>query len=250
MQLLEVFDYWTAALDKGIPVDVVYFDFWKAFDSVPHKRMLKKIEAYGITGKLLKWVSDFLTKRLQRVVIGEATSDWMEVLSGIPQGSVLGPLLFLIYINDLPDVIKGFVKLFADDTKLYGPMRGPSDRDVMNSNIQSMYDWSCDWQLGFNFKKCKRIHMGHSNPHNSYTIDTVTIEESDCERDLGIMVDHKLSFDQHISTIVNKANRLLGQIKRSFVSRNKKVLMPIYKNIIRPMVNMEVPYGLHGKRKT
>jgi hypothetical protein len=173
----------------------------------------------------------------------------MEVLSGIPQGSVLGPLLFLIYINDLPDVIKGFVKLFADDTKLYGPMRAPSDRDVMNSNIQSMYDWSCDWQLGFNFKKCKRIHMGHSNPHNSYTIDTVTIEESDCERDLGIMVDHKLSFDQHISTIVNKANRLLGQIKRSFVSRNRKVLMPIYKNIIRPMVEYGSTIWSPWKRK-
>ena len=109
----------TESINNGKDVDIVYLDFSKAFDKVAHRRLIKKLENYGITGTLLNWIQDFLSNRKQRVVIKGESSDWTDVTSGIPQGSVLGPILFLVYINDLPGAIKGLMKIFADDAKVY-----------------------------------------------------------------------------------------------------------------------------------
>ena len=109
---------WSSALDEGQPLDVSYLDFAKAFDSVPHKRLLSKLKTYGVRGKLLRWIESFLTGRLQRVLIQGDASSWCPVTSGIPQGSVLGPTLFIIYVNDLPDSVTNSVSMFADDTNL------------------------------------------------------------------------------------------------------------------------------------
>ena len=118
-QLLEAIDDWTKFLDNGKQVDMIYFDFKKAFDTVPHKRLAGKLHSYGIRGNILNWLENFLHKRKQRVILDGQTSEWTDVTSGIPQGSVLGPILFLIYINDFPDIVQSFIKLFADDTKIY-----------------------------------------------------------------------------------------------------------------------------------
>ena len=119
-QLLEALEEWTSLLDGGNSIDVIYFDFAKAFDSVPHQRLLFTLNSYGISGKVLQWIANFLRDRKQRVVLNGYKSSWTNVLSGVPQGSVLGPLLFLIYINDLPDCIESSsVRIFADDLKLY-----------------------------------------------------------------------------------------------------------------------------------
>ena len=118
-QLLEVMEVWTRWFDLGLPWDTIYTDFSKAFDSVPHQRLLNKIHAYGIRGKLLKWIESFLSDRKQRVVLGNQKSNWQPVTSGIPQGSVLGPILFTIFINDIPEVVESLMKLFADDAKIF-----------------------------------------------------------------------------------------------------------------------------------
>ena len=118
-QLLVTLELWSELLDSGAPIDVIYLDFRKAFDTVPHQRLIRKLKAYGITGKLLNWISDFLSGREQRVVVNGNLSSWASILSGIPQGSVLGPILFVVFINDLPDVVRSSVKIFADDTKLF-----------------------------------------------------------------------------------------------------------------------------------
>ena len=118
-QLLEFMEDITESIDNGKDVDIVYLDFSKAFDKVAHRRLIKKLENYGITGTLLNWIQDFLSNRKQRVVIKGESSDWTDVTSGIPQGSVLGPILFLVYINDLPGAIKDLMKIFADDNKVY-----------------------------------------------------------------------------------------------------------------------------------
>ena len=118
-QLLCVLDDWTRAMFEGHNTDVIYFDFSKAFDTVPHKRLIHKLKAYGINGKLLVWLQDFLSDRQQRVIVNSTFSSWRPVTSGVPQGSILGPLLFSIYVNDLPSIVSSILFLFADDLKQF-----------------------------------------------------------------------------------------------------------------------------------
>ena len=132
-QLLEVFDSWHQALDDKKSVDVVYLDFSKAFDSVPHHRLLSKLDSYGIKGNILSWIRAFLTERKQEVAIGGETSSSQQVLSGIPQGSVLGPILFVIYINDLPQAVRSPCKLFADDAKVWATLLSDHDPQVLKT---------------------------------------------------------------------------------------------------------------------
>ena len=161
MQLLTVMNEWTEALDDGNQIDTVYLDFRKAFDSVPNKRLIKKLEGYGIKGILLEWFKNFLNGRQQRVVINGKTSDWTNVLSGIPQGSILGPILFIIFINDLPGAVGNVCKLFADDCKLYKNIKSEADLKELQEDIYRLCQWSKEWLLGFNFKKCKIVSYGN-----------------------------------------------------------------------------------------
>ena len=126
-QLVVTLDAWSKLLENSTPLDVIYLDFKKAFDSVPHKRLLCKLKGYGVSGKLYSWIETFLSGRYQQVSIGGCFSDTVPVTSGVPQGSVLGPLLFLMYVNDLPEVVDCPIKLFADDTKLYSGVSTDSD---------------------------------------------------------------------------------------------------------------------------
>ena len=162
-QLIDVIDNWTKSLDDRKDIDVIYFDFRKAFDTVPHERLLKKLYAYGIRGNVLSWIRDFLKERKQRVVLNGEESNWLDVTSGIPQGSVLGPILFLVYINDLPEVVHNAVKLFADDTKLYGNSCTDEDQHLLQDDINSLIQWSDSWLLKFNISKCKHMHLGNRN---------------------------------------------------------------------------------------
>jgi len=138
-QLITAMNHWTESLQQGYCSDVIYFDFRKAFDTVPHLRLLHKLEVYGISGKLLKWIKSFLTCGKQCVVINSQYSFWSSVRSGVPQGSVLGPLLFAIYVNDLPDNVKSSLLLFADDTKLYHTIRSYSDVQQLQEGIDALY---------------------------------------------------------------------------------------------------------------
>ena len=130
--------------------NAAYLDYRKAFDCVPFERLLAKLHAYGIRGKIHQWIRDFFHNRKQRVVINTKPSDWVRVISGIPQGSVLGPVLFLIYVNDLPDIVSSTVQLFADDTKIYRPIRNIQDQKIIQQDLDNLYSWSQAWQLPFN----------------------------------------------------------------------------------------------------
>ena len=144
-QLLDTLDYWTKTLDEGGKIDAIYTDFKKAFDSVPHRRLMLKLSALGITGNVHAWIQDFLSNRTQVVTVNGEKSDEGPVTSGIPQGSVLGPLLFVAYINDLPQHAENEIRIFADDTKLFARSDTAQARDSIQKDLDSLYKWSEDW---------------------------------------------------------------------------------------------------------
>ena len=154
--LLEAFDTIIDMMDEGLPVDVLYFDFRKAFDTVPHYRLLVKLENMGITGETLEIVGDFLSDRAMRVGVGDSFSELIRIISGVPQGSVLGPILFLLFINDLPDHIKSIILLFADDLKL---IANAVNKGIIDEDLKSLERWEDMWCLRFNLDKCKVLHI-------------------------------------------------------------------------------------------
>ena len=232
-QLIEVIDEWTENLNSQENIDAIYLDFQKAFDTVPHRRLLAKLEGYGIKGSVLRWITSYLTNRQQRVILNGKESQWQTVTSGIPQGSVLGPTLFLIYINDLPDVVENVVKLFADDTKIYSVVNNEHQQLRLQEDLDSLMNWSDTWLLRFNSSKCKHLHMGRETD-TSYNIGDTEIERISHEKDLGVIVDQQLKFQHHISLSVKKANRKLGLIRRSFTHMDKDMFLALYKSIVRP----------------
>jgi len=135
---------WTQALIEGFGIDVLYLDYRKAFDSVPHKRLLEQLKSYGISGKLLRWIQSFLEERLMRVGIICSFSDWIKVLSGVPQGSVLGPRLFLLFVNDLRDWVKNSMRMFADDVKTWSAIRTDADNNSLQEDLNSLSRWSTE----------------------------------------------------------------------------------------------------------
>ena len=234
--LLEVIDIWSKYLENDFCIDSIYLDFAKAFDSVPHVRLLQKISAYGIKGKDLKWISTFLSGRWQKVVVKGEESEWREVLSGVPQGSVLGPILFVLYVNDMPEMVNSHLSLFADDAKLFNTT---INSNVIQEDLTSLEQWSAKWQLRFNADKCKVLHIGNNNDKRSdYTMssgDSITqLDTVDSEKDLGIHVDNKLKFQSHVEKQCKKANRILGLIRRSFTHLDVSTLPHLYKALVRP----------------
>ena len=143
----------TKRVDGGSPVDVIYLDFQKAFDEVPHQGLFLKLKAHGMGNSIIKWIEQWLTDRIQRVVVDGEVSNWKSVLSGVPQGSVLGPILFLVYINDLEDGVTGRILKFADATKLFRKTKEIGDRRKLQHDIDKFVRWSEKRQMLFNFGK-------------------------------------------------------------------------------------------------
>ena len=240
--LLATLDAWTEIIDSGDPVDAIYLDFSKAFDSVPHLRLLEKLKSYGIGGCVLKWISDFLIGRRQRVNINGQFSEWANVTSGVPQGSVLGPVLFVVYINDLPEVLESLCQLYADDTKVFSKVDDPEKQKQIQRDLDSLVAWADKWQLQFNADKCHILHLGYRNQNYPYYMkkhnssERVKLTASDFEKDLGVLVDSDLTFSKHVETQVGKANRLVGLIRRSFTYLDKDSMRQLFCAIVRPHV--------------
>jgi hypothetical protein len=159
-KLIRVFHDVGMVLDSGKEADMICLDFSKAFDSVSHPKLLFKLEQHGISGTLLKWFTDYLNERRQRVVVDGISSSFLYATSGVPQGSILGPLLFLIFANDLPNAAKhSTVPMFADDSKCYRQITQPRDRNLLQSDLDSLHHWSSTWDLNFNTKKCVALRF-------------------------------------------------------------------------------------------
>ena len=235
-QLLTAMDYWTQSLNDGYPVDIIYLDFRKAFDSVPHNRLLMKLKAYGMGGSLLRWVQNFLSGRRQRVVLNGDHSSWSTVSSGVPQGSVLGPMLFLLYVNDIPLSVDSSILLFADDAKIFRSIRCEADYLQLQRDIDILFEWSRTWLLNFNISKCYVLHLGLTHSYGNYCIDGNVITSTESVKDLGIIVDSSLKFHNHTAIVTARANRILAVINKSFEYLNTNVLLQLYKSFVRPIL--------------
>ena len=243
LQLLKIMDEWTSSLEAGGQIDVIYTDYEKAFDKVPHKRLLSKLCSYGLPVELIKWIEAFLCSRTQRVRINGAFSEKKPVLSGIPQGSVLGPLLFIIFINDLPGVCEELSRifLFADDSKLYKHITTEGDYLSLKQSCQNMFNWSEQWLMRLNTAKCKVLTIT-KNSNNIHFYDYgftscenvfISLDHVDNMKDLGIIVDSELNFLCHIKEKVNKAYQMLGIINRNFRDVDKSTFLLLYLSLVR-----------------
>ena len=248
--LLECAHDWSMSLHNHIPQDVIYFDFSRAFDAVVHSKLLTKVKSFGFGGKLLEWIGSFLRHRSQRVVVEKMFSNWVKVVSGVPQGSVLGPILFLLYIDDVTLIYPGRVtfKLFADDLKVYNSVESSADSNDLQQTLFELQNWCHTWQLHVNLSKTYVLHLGVKNRRENYYFDGTILTVVDSTRDLGVEVDVDLSFDQHISNIVSKASSRVGTLFRGFISRKPILLRKAFVTYIRPILeyasNIWSPYLL------
>ena len=225
-QLLSSFAYILEEIDKGSTVDMIFLDLKKAFDTVPHEELFFKLRNIGITGPLWYWFKSYLAYGQHFVSVDNNSSTLLPVLSGIPQGSILGPVLFLVYINDLPEQINyASCYLFADDTKLIKSIRGINDSLLMQSDVDSLHRWCEQCKLKLNASKCQTLSVSLSNHHQNhqcqhYSIDGANLDSTNSQRDLGVLVKCDLSWTDHLNQICGRGYRSLNMIRRTIPPGN------------------------------
>ena len=236
-------DSMALSLNENIRTDVIYFDFAKAFDTVSHDILLKKLKLkYKIDGRLLKFVKSYLSGREQRVVINNNLSSPLPVYSGVPQGSILGPILFVMFINDLPEGLSQGtdIALYADDTKIWRPIRSGADHIALQNDIDYLHEWSISNNMRFHIGKCKVLNVSNRSPgifpdsQFRYSLGDNILEYADFEVDLGVNITTRLNFNDHCSKIYSKANQMLGLTRRPchFV-RDPKRRRALYLSLVR-----------------
>jgi len=241
--LLEFMEEITAMVDEGKAVDVIFLDLAKAFDKVPHDKLMAKVKAFKIEEETTNWIENWLKNRKQRVVINGKPSDWEDVGSGVIQGTVLGPTLFTIHIDDLDEAAEAIntIKKFADDTKLGQEINGEDDRKKLQDTLNKMEEWTTCWGMEFNVPKCKVMHIGSKNPKFKYYMSGKELEVTETERDIGVMMSSNLKPGKQCAKAAQTARTVLGQISRAFHYRDRYVFKKLYVQYVRPHLEFAVP---------
>ena len=227
---------WSSFLDKRLPCDVVYFDFAKAFDSVSHNILLSKLHSIGIPPFLYSILHSYLKSRKQRVRVRTSFSNWSPVPSGVPQGSVLGPLLFLLFINDLPNLLTSMCLLFADDLKIYRSISSTHDAFLLQSDIDTIHKWCQDNCLPLNISKCKVLHLGPKNAQHPYYFSDSVLTPVNQVNDLGVIVDSHLKFHYQALAASAKARRIGNYLLKFLTYVDPGVLRIIITSSVRPQL--------------
>ena len=239
-QLTTVINDWAKILDNRGQVDTFILDFEKAFDTPPHELLKSKLFSYGIGGKTLKWIDSFLCFRQQRVVVNGVKSDWAPVLSGVPQGTVLGPLLFCLYINDISSDIESEIRLFADDCVCYREIKDEKDTMKLQRDIDRLGSWARKWGMRFQPVKCNMMQLTRKRVkkiHASYTLEGTNLENVESIKYLGVTITSDLRWNTHVSNVYTKANRTLGFLRRNLYSCPQEVKEAAYKGLVRPVLD-------------
>ena len=218
----------TKWVDDGSLVDVVYLDFQKAFDKVPHQRLLLKLKAHGIGNDVINWIGKWLTHRRQRVIVDGEISNWKSFLSGVPQGSVLGPILFLIYIyiNYLEDDISSKVLKFADDTKVFRKVTNDTNKQSLQDDLDKLVKWLEKLQMLLNFGKCKCTQIEHVNMDKEYKMGDAVLGRTTQEKDLGVTFSADMKVSEQCGIAALKRNQILGLIRRTITYKEKQLIVP------------------------
>ena len=235
-QLVEVMHDWSSTLDNTGQVDVILLDFSKAFDKVSHPKLLYKLQYYGIRGQTLSWIKAFLSNRTQEVSVNGTHSSSIQVTSGVPQGSVLGPTLFLIFINDIVEKVSSKMRLFADDSAIYREIHSPEDHHILQDDLHTLNKWSEDWQMDFNVKKCVLLPITRKRKPSvfQYKMKGEELSRITSHDYLGVTVSNDLRPAQHIAKITGKASSTLGIVRRTLKSCTPEVKEKAYHALVRP----------------
>ena len=241
--LLESCTEWIFNIDNNYNLDAIYIDLSRAFDSVVYSKLIFKLKCVGISGDLLLWLESFLTGRKQCTVLEDSSSTFINVLSGVPQGSVLGPLLFLIFVNDLPDFVsfhhphfRSSLKLFADDVKIYQIVNTIEEALRLQYSLNIILDWCNVWQLSINLGKCQLLHLGKNNKRFCYGFEGNILPSVLKVNDLGLLIDENLHFTTHIAAVAAKARGRCGVFLKSFISRDRDLMLKFYLVYVRPIL--------------
>ena len=217
--------------------DAIYLDLRKAFDKVPHQRLLWKLKTFGRLGDgPLKWMEDFLTNRLMRTSIRNGKSSWRRVTSGVPQGSVLAPIMFAIYINDMIEGVNSYMTLFADDAKIMRRVKNEGDCNMLQKDLDTVWKWSVKWEMEFNIKKCSVMEFGKSGTRvrGNYKLGNTNLDKKNEERDLGVIITDNLSPEKHVNRITAETYNLLRNIRAAFSYFDEDMVRELIVSLIRP----------------
>ena len=223
-------------MQMGKQTDLILLDFSKAFDKVAHEKLIQKLHHYGVRGDTLKWIKAFLDNRKQAVVINGVNSNCIPVSSGVPQGSGLGPILFLVYINDLPEQVKSRVRLFADDTAMYLAFSSHIEDQALQNDLLSLEKLEKMWDMNFNPSKCQVLHVTKTPIETKYFLHDTMLDSVSSAKYHGVTILDDLSWSTHIDNITKSANQTLGFLKRNIRVHNKDLKSVVYKTLVRPQL--------------
>ena len=230
-------------LQQGRQTDVIVLDMAKAFDKVGHQRLIRKLKFYGIRGLTSQWIHSFLSNRTQSVVLDGSSSYTADVISGVPQGSVLGPCLFLYFINDLPTALTSKGRLFADDTLVYLSVQSEEDARCLQVDLDRIADWGNRWMMEFNPTKCQVLRVARSRQvvNHQYSLCGKNLEICSSAKYLGITISSDLRWNKQVDEVCAKANRTLAFLRRNLRIKSPKLKTMAYFTLVRPIIEYAVP---------